>query len=262
MEGNFSSEPEPEVDYSVINIASDALDGSTIFHTVNDVVSFLLYMHLQIPSTVQDMSAEFDTLHSEYKELELAIGTTAKTSFRRQQVSKMRDIKMGIRRMDKFMNTLLKVQTAIKVMISQVPTMEKLVLALGASPLRPLHIYVLNFSHGAARTTDSDDFGRNKLAEGLSRKAIRALISKGAGSVNYPGPLKLFLLFKAPSSFNQPLHFLPKRDFRYHKQVVPLKLLVKCRNQVEEVAVPSEDMIWFQCRHVIKGLAMNTMPDE
>lgn len=82
---------------------------------------------------------------------------------------------MGIRRMDKFMNTLLKVQTAIKVMISQVPTMEKLVLALGASPLRPLHIYVLNFSHGAARTTDSDDFGRSKLAEGLSRKVPYAV---------------------------------------------------------------------------------------
>ncbi|MED6199490.1 hypothetical protein PIB30_076366 [Stylosanthes scabra] len=258
-----SSELESEMDYTVINIASDTLDGSAIFHTLNDVVSFLLYMHLQIPSTVQDMSAEYDALHSEYKELELAIGTQVKASFRRQQVSKMRDIKMGIRRMDKFMNTLVKVQTAIKLMISQVPAIERLVLALGASPLRPLHIYVLNFSHGATRTAVSDDFGRNKVAEGLSRKAIRTLISKGAGSVNYPGPLKLFLLFKAPSSFNQPLHFLPKRDFRFHKKVVPLKLLVKCRNQVQEVAAaPSEDMIWFQCRHVIKGLAMNTMPDE
>lgn len=33
------------------------------------------------------------------------------------------------------------------------------------------------------------------------------------------GPSKLFLLVKAPSSFNLPLHFLPKRDFRYSKKV-------------------------------------------
>jgi hypothetical protein len=33
------------------------------------------------------------------------------------------------------------------------------------------------------------------------------------------GPSKLFLLVKAPSSFNLPLHFLPKREFRYSKKV-------------------------------------------
>lgn len=33
------------------------------------------------------------------------------------------------------------------------------------------------------------------------------------------GPCKLFLLVKAPSSFNRPLHFLPKRDFRFSKKV-------------------------------------------
>ena len=33
------------------------------------------------------------------------------------------------------------------------------------------------------------------------------------------GPIKLFVLIKAPSSFNQPMHFLPKRDFRYNRKV-------------------------------------------
>ncbi|KAJ7006246.1 hypothetical protein NC653_005566 [Populus alba x Populus x berolinensis] len=34
--------------------------------------------------------------------------------------------------------------------------------------------------------------------------AARALILKGAGSISYPGPTKLFLLVKAPASFNLP----------------------------------------------------------
>lgn len=35
-----------------------------------------------------------------------------------------------------------------------------------------------------------------------------------------PGPSKLFLLVKAPASLSLPSHFLPKRDFRYHKKVM------------------------------------------
>ncbi|XP_020238783.1 uncharacterized protein LOC109817849 [Cajanus cajan] len=254
---------QAEMDYAEIYTASDALDGSTIFHTIYDVVGFVLYMHQQIPSTVQDMSVEFDEMHSEYKQLETALGTEVKPSFRRNHVSKMRDIKVGIKRMDKLMNSLSNMQTAFKIMISEVPAIDGVVLALGASPLRPQHIYVLNFSHGIDVSKVADDFARSKAAEGLSRKAIRTLISKGAGSVTYPGPIRLFVLIKAPSSFNQPMHFLPKRDFRYSRKVVPLGLQFKCRNQDQEVAATtSEDLIWFQCRHVIKGLAMNTTPDE
>lgn len=66
---------------------------------------------------------------------------------------------------------------------------------------------------------------KSRAAEALSRKAIRALISNGAGSASYPGPSKLFLLVKAPSSFNQPLHFLPKRDFRYSNKVIATMLV-------------------------------------
>lgn len=35
----------------------------------------------------------------------------------------------------------------------------------------------------------------------------------------FVGPNKLFVLIKAPSSFNQPQHFLPKRDFKYNRKV-------------------------------------------
>ncbi|XP_057438780.1 uncharacterized protein LOC130730721 isoform X2 [Lotus japonicus] len=209
-------------------------------------------------------------MHSEIKELEIALGSEVKASFRRKHVSKMREIKVGIKRLDKLMKSLLNLQTAIKVMINENPNIEEVILALGASPVRPQHIFVLNFPPGLAVSKVEDDFARSKVAEGLSRKAIRSFISKGAGSVIYPGPIKLFVLIKAPCSFNQPLHFLPKRDFRYNRKVVPLKLLIKCRNQDQEVAnqdqevaaSTSEDLIWFQCRHVIKGLAMNITQEE
>jgi len=80
----------------------------------------------------------------------------------------MRDIKVGIKRLDKLMNSLLNMQTAFRIMINEVPTIDGVVLALGASPLRPQHIYELNFSHGVSK--DSDDFARSKAAENLSRK--------------------------------------------------------------------------------------------
>ncbi|XP_027353136.1 uncharacterized protein LOC113863679 isoform X2 [Abrus precatorius] len=216
---------EAEMDYEEIYTASNTLDASAIFHTIYDVVGFVLYMHQQIPSTVQDMSVEFDAMHSEYKELEMALETQVKASFRRKHVSKMRDLKVGIKRLDKFMNSLLNIQTAIKIVINEVPSIDGVVLALGASPLRPQHIYVLNYSHEIAVSEVADDFARTKAVDGLSRKAIRTLISKGVGSVTYPGPVKLFVLIKAPSSFNQPMHFLPKRDFRYNRKVLLHELL-------------------------------------
>ncbi|KAK2363641.1 nonstructural protein [Trifolium repens] len=252
-----------EMNPAEIYTSSDTMDSAVIFHTINDVVAFVLYMHQQIPSTVQDMSVEFDSMHSEFKQLEIDMGSEVKASFRRKHVSRMREIKVGIKRLDKLMSSLSNLQTALKLMINEVHTIGGVVLALGGSSLRPQNVYVLEFQCRIDVSNVEDDFARSKAAEALSRKAIRTLISKDAGSVTYPGPNKLFVLIKAPSSFNQPQHFLPKRDFKYNRKIVPLKLLFKCRNQDHEVATStSEDLIWFQCRHVIKGLAMNAMPEE
>ncbi|KAK7242984.1 hypothetical protein RIF29_37766 [Crotalaria pallida] len=255
-EGSKAKAEEAETEIYTVG----ALDGSSVFHAIIDVLGFLLYMHQQIPSTVQDMTIEFDSSHSHYKHLEMELGSEVKASFRRKHLSEMRDIKRRIKSMDKLMTALSNIQTAIKL----IPSVEGVIFALGSTPLRPRHLYILNFFHSTSLSmVTDDDFGRTKAAEALSRKAIRTLISKGVGSVTYPGPMKLFVLVKAPSSFNQPLHFLPKRDFRYKKKVVPLRLLFKSRNQDQETTAPtSEDLIWFQCRHVIKGLLMNITPEE
>ncbi|KAG7967493.1 hypothetical protein I3843_08G101300 [Carya illinoinensis] len=187
----------------------------------------------------------------------------------------MRDAKKGIRRLEKLMNTISNLQTALKQVITEFPNIEGVVLVLGASPIRPRHVYELCFSHGKAAARGEVDFSKSRAADGLSRKAIRTLVSKGAGSGSYPGPCKLFLLVKAPSSFNRPLHFLPKRDFRFSKKIVPLRLRLKCKTRDQKMGAldqtgssisltdsTSDNLIWFQCRHTIKGLASRTPTEE
>lgn len=51
-----------------IEVASTSINGALIFHVVYDVLAFLLFMDQQIPSMLQDMTLQFDALHSEYKE--------------------------------------------------------------------------------------------------------------------------------------------------------------------------------------------------
>ncbi|KAH9785891.1 mad2l1-binding protein [Citrus sinensis] len=194
---------------------------------------------------------------------------------RRMNLSRKREIKQGIRRLEKLMNTISSLQTALRLLISEIPNIQEVIFVLGASPLRPQHIYQLYFSHGKSVSRGEPDFTKGKAAEGLSRKAIRTLISKGAGSDSYPGPTKLFLLVKASSSLSMPLHFLPKRDFRYSKKIVPFRLRFKCKMQdkamddyASQACSPnlrdytSDDLIWFQCRHIIKGIAFKTPAEE
>ncbi|KAL6500463.1 hypothetical protein OROHE_025829 [Orobanche hederae] len=253
-EGEGSSEME----FMNIDLAADSLDCSAIFHVVTDVLGFILFMHQQIPSVLQDITQEFDEMRTEFKELEVELAKSeGKTvSVRRKEASRKREVKMGIRRLEKLMDCVYNLKTALRSVITEVPSVEKISLVLGPSPLRPLHIYELSFSHGRSF---SGDFSRSKIAETLSRKAIRMLISRGAGSDSYAGPTKLFLLVKAPSIFNLPLHFLPKREFRQNKKKVPFRLRFRCRTRDFEMNdqpndcassfgllnSTSKDMIWY-----------------
>ncbi|GER24816.1 hypothetical protein STAS_00367 [Striga asiatica] len=270
-EGGGSSEMEP----MNIDIAAGSFDCLAVFHVVTDVLGFILFMHQQIPSVLQDITQEFDDLSGEFRELELELAKSEgiALSTRRKQASRRREVKMGIRRLEKMMGCVSNIKTALQLVITEVPDVEKISLVLGPSPLRPLHTYELSFP---LEKSFSGDFGRNKVAETLSRKAIRMLISMGAGSDSYVGPTKLFLLVKAPSHLNLPLHFLPKRDFRQNKKKVPLRLRFRCRtrdvemnNQLNDCVgsagfedSTSKDMIWFQCRHTIKGLACGISPSK
>lgn len=267
----MEEEGEGETGCTVIEAASDTLDTSIKFHIVTDILGFVLFMHHQIPSLLQDLTLEFDQLNTEFAELETAIVQAETCSLRRTHASRKREVRMGIRRLAKLMNTISSLKTALQLMITEFLDIQRVVLILGPSPLRPLHVYELNFSREAAAS--AGDFTRNRVVEALSKKAIRDLISKGAGSSSSTGPTKLFLLVQAPSSINLHLHFRPKRDFRYNKKIVPFKVRFSCRtkNLEGEVCaddthaakaitshssnVDDDDVIWFQCRHIIKGLA-------
>ncbi|KAK3193814.1 hypothetical protein Dsin_025124 [Dipteronia sinensis] len=258
-EGQGSSEMESITE---IETTSDSLDSSAIFHVIKNVVGFVLYMHQQIPSILQDLCLEFEALQTEYKELEMGLTQNeVKGSARRKHISRMREVKHRIRRFDKLMKTVSSLETMLQLIFSEIRNIQQVVLILGGSPFRPQHVYELYFSHGKFDPRCSGDFAKSKSAEGLSRKAIRDLISKGAGSGSYPGPTKLFLLVKAPSTLNMPLHFLPKRDFRYSKKIVPYKIRFKCKTQDRDLVAPdhasqicsstslthsiSDELIWY-----------------
>ncbi|KAL5561662.1 hypothetical protein UlMin_031409 [Ulmus minor] len=266
-EGESSSEIE-------IRTAGNSLDGSVIFHTINDIAAFVLFMHQQIPHILQDISVRFDELRTEHDELALGLKQTIeKASERRKQVSQMREVKQGIRRFEKLMRSVSDFRNALELIINEVPNIPEATLVLGSTPIRPQQVYEMSFSHGNCLPIGAQDFTKSKRAQTLSKQAILGLINAQAGSVSYPGACKLFLLVKAPSSLNLPLHFLPKRDFRYNKKIVPYRVRFKCRmhdhretdafdlashtdDSIGLVQSTSNDMVWFQCRHVIKGIAI------
>ncbi|OWM77889.1 hypothetical protein CDL15_Pgr018458 [Punica granatum] len=261
-----------------IETAAETMSISVLYHLINDVLGFLLYMHQQIPSS--DIGVEFDMLQSAYTQLEAELASTdLKASIRRKHNGRSREVRQGIRRLEKLVNAVSSAQVALKLVLSECPGTSEVILILGSSPLRPQYVYELCFLHGNISLSGSSDYSKCRAAEVLSKRAIRMLISKGVGSRSYPGCTKLFIFVKAPSSFNQPLHYLPKREFKYNKKIVPFRLRFKCRAQdqvMDKLDHQSEtgsseclgdhistDLIWFQCRHVIKGLVSKaTLPEE
>ncbi|GAB2213519.1 hypothetical protein Droror1_Dr00017826 [Drosera rotundifolia] len=261
-----------------IEIISNSIDGSLILHVVYDVVAFLLYMHEQIPAVLQDMTLEFDLLQAEHKNLELDVARgDLCTSSRRKQLGKRREVKMRIKRVEKLMKAISNLQTAFQLIISEVPV-ENVLLILGGSPRRPQYVYEMLFPEHRMVPQAPEDTTNSRTAESLSKKVIRALISKGAGSSSYSGPSKLFLLVKAPDSFSMPLHFLPNHGFRWDNKVVPLRLKFKCHSHCQEkdistfrysetgisnmVDTTSDNRIWFQCRHIVKGMSFKEPSPE
>ncbi|VVA89804.1 unnamed protein product [Arabis nemorensis] len=251
-EGEGTTEENYDVD---IATTASSLGGSGVFHIINDIVGFVLYMHQQIPSVLQDMSLEFEGLQTEYMDLEANLTQPeVKPLVRRKLVSRKRDVKHEIKKLKKLMNTISSLRNALQLMIREAPGIQRVVLILGGSPLRPQKAYELLFAHNDHVLSNEVDFAKSKAAEALSKKTIRALISTGAGSTSCPGPMRLFILVHAPSSLNLPQHFLPKRDFRYNRKFVPLKLRFKCRTQDNEtnstLNCGTNDRIWYCFFHL------------
>ncbi|CAA6654198.1 unnamed protein product [Spirodela intermedia] len=248
-----------EMNSHEILVPAEGLKRSEIYHVVKEVIGFVLYIHQQIPETLQHLEEEFDRIRKKLRLWyeESAPAPESEACSTRMRKHRLREVKLGIRRREKLMASI------------SIPIVHGLMLALGGTLVRPQYVYDIVFSHEKIDSGSSGDGSRSKVANYISRKAIRSLISKGAGGSSYSGPMKLFLLVKAPATLKLPTHFLPKRDFKYHKKTVSFRLQIRCKTQKqafdclhysdrEDVSAhlldtTSSDLIWFQCRQTIKG---------
>lgn len=65
------------------------------------------------------------------------------------------------------MKTVSNIQTALQMVISEIPNVQQVMLVLGPSPMRPQHVYEVCFLHGKVIC---GGFTKTRAAEGLSRK--------------------------------------------------------------------------------------------
>ncbi|MQL76869.1 hypothetical protein Taro_009298 [Colocasia esculenta] len=256
-----------------IALPVEGLNKSEIYHVAKEVIGFVLYMHQQIPAVLQHLEKDFDNLREEYKDLEESVlpPEESKACSLRMRKLKIREVKQGIKRLAKLMNTISSLLSSLQLMLDEIPVVHGLMLLLGGSLIRPQFVYEIFFLRGKADSGNPRDSNKSKVAESVSKKVVRSLITKGAGGGSYAGPMKLFLLVKGPDNLKLPLHFLPKREFKYHKKAVSFRLQIRCSAQkrardnsrfsaqeggsTELYNTTSGDLIWFQCKHIVKGLA-------
>lgn len=274
---------ESSLGIAQIETTAESLSRSDIFYVVKEVLGFILYMHQQIPSVLQHLEHEFDSLEEDYKQLELSHSTQAesgkkKFSFHRKNNMRKNEVKSSIKRLEKFMNSISALFSALQEAIDASPKFQGVTFLLGGSLVRPQYVYEMLFSHFRVSSDRVNVNIKSKIAEVLSRKAVRRLISSGAGSSSFSGPTRLFLLIKCSCTFNSPLHFLPKRDFNFTKKVQPIKLHFNSKsgdqamnnlhynpmenNSNSSADIDLNDMIWYQCRHTLKGLAQKSQETE
>ncbi|XP_037405503.1 uncharacterized protein LOC119268100 isoform X3 [Triticum dicoccoides] len=201
-----------------VQVAAAALQRSEVFHVVKELLGFVLYMHHQIPSVLQSLETEFAGLKEEMSKMTAPLAEL-KPSDQRKYNTRKREVRCRIKKQEKLMKGISTVLSAFQQALDKVSTIEGVALILGGSLVRPLFVYDITVTHGRFDSGSAKGHGTTKLAQSVSRKAVRALISCGAGSLSYTGPTKLFLLVRCPCTLNIPLDFAPKREFRYSKKV-------------------------------------------
>lgn len=70
------------------------------------------------------------------------------------------------------MKVMSNIQTALQLMLNEVHGIEGVILILGASPIRPQHVYEMSFSHGRIVAESTTDYTKNRTADALSRKVL------------------------------------------------------------------------------------------
>jgi len=86
-------------------------------------------------------------------------------------MSRKREVKNEIKKLEKLMKTISSLRSALQLMIREAPGIQKVVLILGGSPLRPQNAYELLFTQRRDHVLGYEgDFAKSKAAEALSKK--------------------------------------------------------------------------------------------
>ncbi|KQK04374.1 hypothetical protein BRADI_2g13200v3 [Brachypodium distachyon] len=167
-----------------VQVATAALRRSEVFHIVKELLGFVLYMHHQIPSVLQNLENEFTDLKEEMTEMAIP-PAELKPSDQRKYNTRKREVRCRIKKRQKLMNGISTLLSALQQALDEVSRIEGIALILGGSLVRPLFVYDITVSHGRFDSGGTKEHATTKLAQSVSRKAIRALISGGAGSLSY-----------------------------------------------------------------------------
>ncbi|XP_078440089.1 non-structural protein isoform X2 [Wolffia australiana] len=247
-----------EANLHEIKVPVEGLKKSEIYHVVKELIAHVLYIHQQIPETLQQLEDEFCRTEEAGILDEPVPMTASNACSNRQERHRRREDKLGKRRRKNLMTGISCLLSSFRIILDEVPILHCIMLVLGSTLTRPQYAYDIVFSHQKIDLGSSRDETQSKVAGYVSKQAIRSLISGGEGG-SRSGPMKLYLLVRAPADVKIPMHFLPKRNFKCHKKTKLLRLHCRCKNQKQVSAeVPdaaSCDLIWFQCRHAVKGLS-------
>lgn len=85
-------------------------------------------------------------------------------------MSRKREVKHEIKKLQKLMNTISSLRSALQLMIRGAPGIQRVVLILGGSPSRPQKAYELFFTHSDNLVCYQGDFAKSKAADALSKK--------------------------------------------------------------------------------------------
>lgn len=110
-------------------------------------------------------------------------------------------MKHEIKKMQKLMTTISTLRSALQLLIREAPGVQRVVLILGGSPLRPQKAYELFFTHSVDVLRFEGDFSKNKATEALSKKVSIFLPLSSCYSEHFLSAIRgdtnvnLFILF-------------------------------------------------------------------
>lgn len=90
----------------------------------------------------------------------------SKVSIQRQHNIRKRVVKSGIKRLEKLMNSISSLLSALQQALDGPSCIHEVIVILGGSPARPQHVYELFFPYGRVDSGSA----KRKVAEALSRK--------------------------------------------------------------------------------------------